>query len=338
MKQFRHIAILLATTALVAGLLVWSFRNTDFNALWAAFDSARLWVAPFAALVGLGVFPIKALRWRLLLAPVKKVRIGSLFSAIMIGFMANCILSRLGEIIRAAVVSKRKEVDTATALASIALERIFDMATVILILIAALLCLPATTGGSGAGTLANVRAVGVVTAALFAVGVAFLVLLRLRPKATTAFIMFWISWMPARLKQKVAQFLASFLKGLDTLHSLRQVAVVSVLSLVHWMVQVLFFYLMGFCLPGFGLTFPGAMLVFSLVAFSVAALPLPGYLGVYQAGTAAAGLVLSLPDAEMAAYGWLTWSMNIPVVIGLGFICLWTAGLSLGDLRRGQST
>jgi len=106
------------------------------------------------------------------------------------------------------------------------------------------------------------------------------------------------------------------------------------LSVVHWMVQVLFFYLMGRCFPDLGLTFAGAMLVFSLVALSVAAVPLPGYLGVYQAGIAAAGLILSLPPARRVSYEWLTWAMNVPPIIAAGFLCLWWEGLSLGQLRK----
>lgn len=211
------------------------------------------------------------------------------------------------------------------------------MATVVLILIAALLLIQPAAGAGSAETLANVRKAGAVTAVLFAAGVAFLVVLRTRPKATTAFALGCVFWMPALLREKVRHFLKSFLQGLGALRSAEQVVTIFALSIVHWMVQVAFFYLMGQCFPELSLTFPGAMLVFSLVALSVAAVPLPGYLGVYQAGIAAAGLILSLPPAQRVSYEWLTWAMNVPPVIVVGFVCLWWEGLSLGQLRKTAS-
>ena len=78
-------------------------------------------------LVGLLVYPVKALRWRVILGREQTARYRPLLSAVMIGFMANCIVSRLGELIRAAVMSIKGEMRTSTAMASIALERVFDM-------------------------------------------------------------------------------------------------------------------------------------------------------------------------------------------------------------------
>jgi len=336
MKRLRQVIALVLVTAITAGFLVWYLGKVEnVGEVWKAFKEARLWVAPFAALVGLAVFPIKAVRWRLLLPGGGRIPLRTLFSAIMIGFMANCILLfRLGELVRAAALGIKKQASTAEALASIALERIFDMVAIVLILIAALLLIQPAAGPESAKTLAKLRTAGVFAAMLFAVGIAFLVLLRSRPRATTAFVLGCVFWMPVLLREKVRDFLKSFLQGLDAVQSAEQVVTVFALSIVHWMVQVAFYYLVGQCFPGLGLTFAGAMLVFSLVALSVAAPPLPGYLVVFQAGIAAAGLVLSLPPGPCFSYAWLAWAMNVPPVIVVGFVCLWWEGLSLGQLRK----
>ena len=68
--------------------------------------------------------------------------------------MANCIVSRLGELIRAAVMSIKGEMRTSTALASIALERVFDVCTVVVFLILALQWLgPSSMSAANAETL-----------------------------------------------------------------------------------------------------------------------------------------------------------------------------------------
>ena len=107
-------------------------------------------------------------------------------------------------------------------------------------------------------------------------------------------------------------------------------------TLLYSLVQVLFFLSVGYCLPGLGLTFPGAMLVFAITALSVAALPLPGYLGVYQGGIKVAALILGLDLAASFNYGWLAWALNIVPIILVGFAFLWKEGLSLGELRRNR--
>lgn len=299
-----------------------------------AFRSARWGVVPLAFVMGMLVFLVKALRWQVLLAPVKRVGFRRLLSAIMIGFMVNCILSRLGEVVRAAVLGVKGEMRTATALASIALERIFDMCTVVLFLMLSLLWLHPSASGAAAVHLAHLRTAGVVLAMAFVVGVGFLVLLRVRRKVTTRFVLGCAAWLPQRLRAKVQDFLDAFLAGLDTIQGPRQVMIISLLSVVHWLCQVSFFYVMGYCFPGLGLSFPGAMLVFALTALSVAALPLPGYLGVFQGGVKAAALILALPALESFRYSWLTWAVNVPPIIAVGFVFLWSEGLTLGELRR----
>ena len=335
----RRILILLLATAAIVALLAlgWSAEAASVEDLLAALREARWWFLPAAGMMGLLVFPVKALRWRILLAPTKKVRFRPLFSAIMIGFMVNCIFSRIGEVVRAGFLGLRREVRTTTALASIALERIFDMCTVVLFLVIALLWLQPAPAADGARKLATIRVSGVLMGLMFAAAVAFLVLLRVRPKEMTRLVLGCVSWLPPRLRTHVEKFLASFLSGLNALKDIRQVAVLFGLSIIHWFLQVLYFLLVAYCLPQLHMSLPGAMLVFTITALGVAALPLPGYLGVYQAAVLAATAILSLPGAASFSYAWLCWAANIPPIILLGFVFLWAEGLSLREIRSGSS-
>ena len=337
MSKRLRILLLILTMEIVAAMLVFSFRwkQVDLSDALRALRTARWRFLPLGILIGLMVFPIKAWRWRIILGPSHTVRFRTLLSAIMIGFMVNCIFSRIGEIVRAAVLGLKKEAPTSTALASIALERIFDLVSVMCFLVVGLLWLGPARAGADPAALAKVRLAGLLGAVVFLLGVLFLVLLRLKPRHTTRLLLLAVAWMPRRLHHRVQTFLQSFLNGLNAIKSLRQVLVLLALSLAHWSVQVLFFFAIALCLPELGLSLPGAMVVFGVSALGVGAVPLPGYLGVYQLSIGLAGAIMALPPSHLVNYEWLTWAANIPVIIAAGFICLWIEGLTLGQLRAG---
>jgi uncharacterized membrane protein YbhN (UPF0104 family) len=146
--------------------------------------------------------------------------------------------------------------------------------------------------------------------------------------------------LPGRISGKVESFLATFLLGLDTLRTWRQVAAILLLSVVHWGIQVLFFLLAGWCFPDMAMTLPIALLVFSVTAFGVAILPIPGYIGIYQAAVLLVGVVVGSKDQQAAwtSYSWLAWLLNIPFVILVGFIFLWKEDLSFRQIRQQADT
>ena len=335
-KKLPHIIVLLITTAAIVGLVAWSVLGvTDMQKVKETFLNAQWRFVPIAFLMGMLVFPIKAFRWRMLLAPSAKTRFGSLLSAIMIGFMANCIFSRIGEVIRAAVLGVKRETRTSTAFASIALERLFDLFTVALFLVVALLWLRPETSKTGTTELGLIRSGGILVGVVLGVEVVFLVLLRFRPKAMTRFLLWFFAWLPGRAKTRVVGFLESFLAGLNTLRSVGQVTKILAVTIVHWTFQVLYFYFIGLCFPQLNITFPMAMLVFAATALGVAAVPLPGYLGIFQGGVKAALLIIGIENAALIFnYSWLSWAVNVPPIILIGFVFLWSEGLSLRGLRQ----
>lgn len=341
MKSTRHTLLVVITMAVVIGALGLTFYyKGNLQGMKTAVQTAHWGYAPLAILAGLLVYPVKAWRWQILIGPGQPVRYRSLLSAVMIGFMANCIVSRLGELIRAAVISLKGEMRTSAALASIALERIFDMLTVALFLILALRWLqPAAVAEGDASRIRTMLSHAQLPLAVaLGAGILFLALLRVYPQGMTALLARCTRLLPRRIRGKVEGFLATFLGGLDTLRSWTQVAAVLVLSLVHWGLQVAFFLLAAYCFPDMPHTVPVALLIFAVVAFGVAGLPLPGYIGIYQLAVLGAGAVIGMPTQPQkdawTSYSWLSWALNIPFVILVGFIFLWKEKLSFSQIRK----
>ncbi len=338
MKGLKQLLFFLIALAVVAAALAWSFHRVGTEGLVQAVRNIDWRWAPAAVLAQLLVFPAKAWRWGVILGNPPEVRYRTMLSAIMIGFMANSIFSRIGELVRAVVMSIRKEMRVSAGLASIAIERIFDTCIVVLFLAIALMWLdPPVTGEAGQRVI-QLRLTGLVAAAGLVVVCVFLVLLKLRPTPTSAFILWFFRWLPERIRGHVERFMRTFLDGLQTIRSFRQLVWIIALSLLHWALQVLFFYFAGLCLPALGMTGAIAMLVFVVTAFGVAGLPLPGYLGIYQAAVLLAGLIAGATADQMTTgvwfhYSWVSWLLNIPFVIIAGFVFLWAGGLSLRQIQ-----
>ncbi len=72
---------------------------------------------------------LRALRWKLLIQPLKKTKTSSLnvFNAIMIGYFANLALPRAGEIMRCAWLSKKEDISTVSLIGTVITERIIDL-------------------------------------------------------------------------------------------------------------------------------------------------------------------------------------------------------------------
>lgn len=82
------------------------------------------------ALTSLASHFLRAERWRLLIEHDKKEldRV-TLMSGVMVGYMLNIVGPRLGEVSRPVYVGKREELSSSKLMGTIVLERIFDLAT-----------------------------------------------------------------------------------------------------------------------------------------------------------------------------------------------------------------
>src|SRR5207244_7849345 len=103
-------------------------------------------------------FWIRAFRWRWLIAAPRPPSNGRLFSATMVGFMANNLLPfRLGEFVRPMVLGRREALSRTRLLATIVVERVIDMITLLAIFGVALLLHPISSD-TAAGRLTNAGA------------------------------------------------------------------------------------------------------------------------------------------------------------------------------------
>ena len=121
----------------VSALLLWvAFRGVEAEAFWHATRHVRLGWLAVLALATMVRFGLTAVRWSLLVRPVKTVGLHRLFGVTMIGFMANQLLpARIGELVRAYGLARTESLPMPPVVATLVLERVFDGLSLLLFLV-----------------------------------------------------------------------------------------------------------------------------------------------------------------------------------------------------------
>ncbi|HCE02793.1 MAG TPA: hypothetical protein DEQ98_06080, partial [Acidobacteria bacterium] len=167
-----------AVIGLTVGLMAFFLRNADLASVWSEIRRARLDLLVASVLVIALSFVIRIRRWQLLLAPIGRVGFGSAGRATVIGFAASAVLpGRLGEVLRPYLLARGERLSTSAAIATIVLERVTDLITVVSLLGVFLLFFssgllqtdePALAALRGGGALAALGAAAALVAIVFA--------------------------------------------------------------------------------------------------------------------------------------------------------------------------
>lgn len=142
-------------------LLVLAVRGVRFSEVALALSSANLAWLPLMAAVILGDLCIRSLRWRLILSSAAPgARLAALFRLETIGLAVNNVLFlRLGEVVRAALGGREFRIPVLAVLASVFIERMLDMLSLLLLFAVAVSVQPAGLS-PGLGALAAGAAAG----------------------------------------------------------------------------------------------------------------------------------------------------------------------------------
>ncbi len=137
MKKFL-VNVLKYLFFLALGLvLLWlSFKNIELKALWEDIQSANYMWMGVAVIFAVISHIFRALRWNLLINSMGyQTRVSTTFSAVMIGYLANTAVPRMGELMRCGVLSRKEKVSFNALFGSVISERLFDLVVLALLLL-----------------------------------------------------------------------------------------------------------------------------------------------------------------------------------------------------------
>ncbi len=128
---------------LVGILLIWwslhQIPPQEWNKFTKALAKSKFWlILPIFFILGLSHF-VRALRWRLIMEPLGyKPSIMNTFLAVLIGYLANLAIPRLGEVLKCTLLAKYEKVPAEKIVGTIVAERAFDVISLGIVFLLAL--------------------------------------------------------------------------------------------------------------------------------------------------------------------------------------------------------
>jgi glycosyltransferase 2 family protein len=149
-KRFRTILQYLFFFSLGIFLVWWSVKDLgkeDRSEIRSALNNLRYYlVIPVFAILFLSHY-VRALRWRLLIEPLGYIPSkANTFFAVMIGYLANQAVPRLGEVLKCTVLARYEKVPADKLVGTIILERLIDAISLLIVFAITLIIQPGLYG------------------------------------------------------------------------------------------------------------------------------------------------------------------------------------------------
>jgi uncharacterized protein (TIRG00374 family) len=318
---------------LALGLLALFFRGLDWEALTAAIRTANPVFLGLVLVTTLATYAARAWRWGELLRPLADVPFPRLFSVTIVGFMTGLVIPRAGEVVRPYLIARRYELKTSSAFASIILERLVDLYTVLVLFGLYLYVLPLPAAQTRGALLGVLKAGG---AAAFLAATAVLVVLVLfhaRAELAMRVLDRALRVLPERAGRAVSSAVRAFAGGLAVLEAPpARLLWIFGQSFVVWLSIAAGIWLNNRAF-GVDLPFRSAFLIIGFLTVGVA-VPTPGMVGGFHESYRLALTEAFGVDVHTAAAAGLVLHAlsNLPVLV-FGLYWLGREGLTFGKIQ-----
>jgi hypothetical protein len=315
-KNYK-IAVQTIVFLFLGGLLFYcAVGSQDLPNVWKEIKGADTKWIVLSMICGILSHLARALRWNLLLEPMgyKATTAGS-FHAVILGYLVNMGLPRVGEITRPAVLSKLEGIPFNKLVGTVVVERVVDLLITLLIAIAIFFLqfdlildtLASLFEGTDVGSF---QLYGLIIAVVLAFGIP---IYRKRE---------WFYTLP--ILGKFKSFIEGLLDGVKTIFNLKRKGLFIFYSLFIW---VMYFFMPFFIFYAFSdmshLGF-GAGLTVLLFGTAAMIVPIPGGVGTFEFMVPKALNIYGIAEKSDLAtsYVLVTHAIQFIVIIGVGIISI----------------
>lgn len=203
------------TIGLIAGavlILIW-IQLVDLEGMWEQLRNIKWLVIPALIILFFIRYYIKAWRWQIILAPIKKIRVGEAFYFSMSSYFINYIFPvHIGEVGQSYLLKKAHGVPVGESLPTIFLAKGFEIMRFLILFILVLLFPTALNPFIFWGLLVIL---------LLVLALAFLLLLAIfRKELAVGMLKKLLFWVPKRHRDKAERFVVNFVAGVNVIRRL----------------------------------------------------------------------------------------------------------------------
>ena len=339
MKRYQQLIFGLAI-AFIA--LYYTLRNVSFSEVIHSFkEMDHIYLLPAVVIISL-TYVFRAYRWKALLETSLKVKVGELYSPLMVGFMGNFLPARAGEILRPYLLSKKSDVTFSAAFASIIMERLFDMVMLILIVMWVFWFEDSVFSPDLKFSGFSVQEMAIKFGQFCALAVValaiFIYSLLMHKKIVMKLVCWFTSFMNKKWRNKTENFVDEFAKGCEVVKNLGTLLKISIYSVLVWVANILYLYPLYFAFDLQHKTIPSLFVLTVMVAILITVVPTPAFLGSYNAGVfIALHEIMGESEAKSVSFGMVGWVLSAGVILVGGLYFIFHDHISLKKLVNAKT-
>jgi uncharacterized protein (TIRG00374 family) len=301
-KNLTRVFRLIVTVVILAMLVLFATK-VNWHDTWRAITNASPSLLIAAALVNLGSLVLKAVRWWIFLRPVGAPSLWLALRATFAGAgLNNVLVANSGEAARVIFVARAAHVPSAKILATLALERLFELIGYVIMLALAVSLLPLPQA------LERTRPFAWLALLIIAVVLVYLVRRPERPES--AILAGATGW-----RTRTRLYAKRFMHALAGISTGPRFGAALILSVAIWALQVMTYALTARA-AHFPLTLVGTVAAILAVNIGFAIRATPGNVGVFQMLYAVTATAFGLDQNQAIAVAFLIQTQQIlPVTI-----------------------
>ncbi|MBM3326330.1 MAG: flippase-like domain-containing protein [Calditrichaeota bacterium] len=303
----------------------------DFSQVWRSISGVRLLPLLLAFLINPLHLYIRGHRWSVLVQPSGRLRAIDSFGFHLIGYLANAVLPlKAGEIARIMLLAERLKISRSTALATVILERMVDLLSLLFILGLVYFIFPIPQRFTEAALV-----VGIFSTIAFAI-LAYFGIAR-KPFSG------WLGRLFGRklFGRRLRRFLTRFIEGFAALRSTHHLGIVLFETIGLYILYTMQMYLM---LLSFNFTSEYPLIVISPIVASIVLLVIdsiaiavpsaPSAVGTFHA-IAIFGLSLfDVPTDPAAGFVIVQHALGVVFSLVFGLAAMWREGVKISELKN----
>ena len=302
-----------------------SFRGVETERVLAGLKDLRYGYLIPAIVLILLISILRSLRWGIVLSPLEQIDQKTLFPINCIGYMAIILIPmRVGELLRPYLVSTKSQIPMSSALATIFIERVLDILTILGILFFIL------SISNPPGWLIKT---GYSILPLFVLLVLSICLLYFRTEFTLRLLNPVLNRLPQNLRMKIDKLLRRFVDGFHIIASPKRLFWTILLSILIWVFSGFSIYSLFYF---YNLEFPimNAFVVLIVTIIGISLPTAPGFLGNFQFACIMALSIFGLPKSDALAFSMIYYFLGIGLTILLGLVSVPFISISFKEIKR----
>lgn len=299
-------------------MMFFAFKDIQWKEIEKGFREANYFWIGVSMLIGIFEKVVRASRWNMLLrASGYQPRLISTFCGVAIGYLANMVLPRMGEVTRCGVVYKADKIPVAQVFGTVVLERIIDVVTLGLVILLALgleydifYHWLVQTFHITPEQKHKILIFGIVISLAGVISLVF-------------FIKNWKKFNPQnKWLIKIKQFVEGLTEGLISIRKVKNIPLFMLYTVLIWLCYTLTTYCIFLSLTSTAHLNLTAALVVTLVGAVGMAAPVQGGIGVYHYIVSQSMIAYHISTEQSLVSATLNHTTQAFLVIIAGFVCM----------------